>query len=267
MIQGQQPVRPQATAAPVTAAHEARPKFRAQRHFVKVREVTWMTPSTYLIYFTMDNNGGAPQPVFDFEPGQFLSMFVEKDGKVINRPYSIASSPDEKEAVELCIKVVEGGFMSNFLKDRQPGDRYRIMAPLGAFILREPITTDIAFISTGTGVAPFVGMTKWMIKHGQMDHDIYMFTGVRYVKELLYHDLFQLWERKYPNFHYVPNISRPETPDWTGRKGYVQPAVQEVVRNPARTTAWICGLHEMVEQTRELCAKMGFAAVRFEKWD
>ncbi len=264
MIQGQQPPKSVPATAPATAAQEARPKFRAQRHFVKVREVTWMTPTTYLIYFTMDNNG--PQPVFEFEPGQFLSMFVEKEGKKINRPYSIASSPTERDAIELCIKVVEGGFMSNYLKDRQPGDRYQIMAPLGGFILREPIRTDIAFISTGTGVAPFVGMTKWMIHHGHMDHDVYMFTGVRYVKEVLYHDLFQEWERKYPNFHYVPSISRPET-EWPGRKGYVQAAVQEVIQDPASTTSYICGLHEMVEQTKDLCQRMGFATVRAEKWD
>lgn len=265
VIQGQQPPKVVPMTAPASAAVEARPRFRAARHFVKVREVTWMTPTTYLIYFTMDDNGGH-QPVFEFEPGQFLSIFVEKEGKKINRPYSIASSPTERDAIELCIKVVEGGFMSNYLKDRQPGDRYQIMAPLGGFILREPINTDIAFISTGTGVAPFVGMTKWMIHHGHMDRDIYMFTGVRHVKEVLYHDLFQEWERKYPNFHYVPSISRPET-EWPGRKGYVQAALQEVITDPASTTSYICGLHEMVEQTKELCQKMGFATVRAEKWD
>src|SRR3989304_4750192 len=107
MIQGQQPVRASAAPAQATAAPEPRVKFRSARHFVKVREVTWMTQSTYLLYCAMG-------------------------------------------------------------------------------------------------------------------HDIYMFTGVRYVKELLYHDLFQAWARKYPNFHYVPSISRPETPEWTGRKGAVQ---------------------------------------------
>src|SRR5574342_611633 len=114
MIQGQQPMRAATAPATAAAAPEPRVKFRSARHFVKVREVTWMTPSTYLIYFTMNDNGGG-QPVFDFEPGQFLSIFVDKEGKTISRPYSIASSPTEKDAVELCIKVVEGGFMSNYL--------------------------------------------------------------------------------------------------------------------------------------------------------
>jgi len=29
----------------------------------------------------------------------------------------------------------------------------------------------------------------------------------------------------------------------------------------------MCGLHEMAEQTKELCHTMGFASVRVEKWD
>ena len=265
MIQGQQPAHSTTPKVPAVAAPEPRVKFRSARHFVKVREVTWITPTTYLIYFTMDDNGTGE--VFDFQPGQFLSIFVEKDGKKISRPYSIASAPHEKDAIELCIKVVTDGFMSNYLKDRKPGDRYQIMAPLGGFILQEPIATDIAFISTGTGVAPFVGMTKHMIKYGLMDHEVYMFTGVRYVSELLYHGLFQEWQRKYPNFHYVPNISRPEMPDWTGRKGYVEVAVHDEIKKPEQTMAYICGLHDMVEQTKDLCQKMGFASVRAEKWD
>lgn len=256
---------PASAVSPPSSAYEGRPKYRAQRHFVKVRNVEWITPSTYLIYFTLDDNG--PSPVFDFQPGQFLSIFVEKEGKAISRPYSIASAPHEKDAVELCIKVVEGGFMSNYLKDRQPGDRYRIMAPLGAFLLREPVEADIAFISTGTGVAPFVSMAKHIFHNGGTDHEVYMFTGVRYVKELLYHDLFRKWEEKYPNFHYVPNISRPETPDWKGRKGYVQVAVKEVVKDPANTWSYICGLHDMVGQTKTLCQEMGFQSIRVEKWD
>src|SRR2546427_4028994 len=265
MIQGQQPPKAATVAVPAAAAHAVKVKYRGQRHFVKVRNVTWMTPTTYLIYFVMDDNGSGD--VFDFQAGQFMTIFVEKDGKKINRPYSIASAPHEKAAIEICIKVVEGGFMSNYLKDRKPGDRYQIMAPLGGFILQEPIETDVAFISTGTGVAPFVAMAKTIFKNGNTDHDLYMFTGVRYVKELLYHDLFREWERKYPNFHYVPSISRPETPAWSGRKGYVQVAVKEEVKTPEETTAYSCGLHEMVEETRALCAEMRFASVRAEKWD
>ena len=265
MIQGQQPVRPDAAATAATAVPEPRVRFRSARHMVKVRGLSWMTPTTYVIDFVMDDNGTSQ--VFDFKPGQFLSIFVEKDGKTISRPYSIASSPTQKDAVELVIKVVEGGFMSNYLKDRQPGERFRIIAPLGGFILQEPVATDIAFIATGTGIAPFIAMTKYMIDHGTMDREVWMVTGHRYVKELLYHDLLQDWERKYPNFHYVPTISRPETPDWTGRVGYVEKAVREVVKNPAGTTAYICGLHQMVEQTKDLCQTMGFGSVRCEKWD
>ena len=114
------------------SVREPAPRFRAARHAVKVRDVQWVGPGTFLIHFAMDDGG----PVFDFQPGQFLSIFAEKEGKMVSRPYSIASAPHEKDAVELCVRVVEGGFMSNRLKEAKPGDRFSIMAPLGGFVLQ-----------------------------------------------------------------------------------------------------------------------------------
>src|SRR5207302_91941 len=108
-----------ATAPPKQVIHEAPVKFRSGKHTAIVKEVFDIAPQfppTYLIRFTFEN-----ESVFDFEPGQFISIFAEKDGKRISRPYSIASWPENKAYLELCIKVVEGGSMSNYLHHVRPG--------------------------------------------------------------------------------------------------------------------------------------------------
>lgn len=260
-------------AVPAKTATEAKPvfkdsppKFRSGKHTAIVKEVFDITPKypeTYLIRFTFEN-----EPVLDFEPGQFISLFAEKDGKRISRPYSIASWPENKDYLELCIKVVEGGFMSNFLHHVAPGAKLPAIAPLGRFVLQEPIPYDTVFVATGTGVAPFVSYLGHIFANNMDNgHDFSLVFGTRYSYELIYHDLILRWEREHPNFHYYPTVSRPETPEWKGRVGYVQKIIQNELKDFGTKQVFICGLNNMVEDVRNLCAQLGFAHVRFEKWD
>jgi NAD(P)H-flavin reductase len=245
---------------------EASPKFRSGRHTAVVKEVFDITPKapeTYLIRFTFDN-----ELVFDFEAGQFISIFAEKEGKKISRPYSIASWPENKDYLELCVKVVEGGFMSNYMHHLAPGTKLQSVAPLGRFIVQEPLQLDTVFVATGTGVAPFVSHLGHIFANNLDDgHDIHLVFGTRYSYELIYHDLFLKWEREHPNFRYYSTISRPETPDWKGRVGYVQKIIQNEIKDFGSKQVLICGLNNMVEDVQKLCTQLGFALVRFEKWD
>ena len=267
MINSQHPA--PATQSDVPAMRAAKPKepaikFRGSKHVAVVKEVFDVAkkfPETYLIRFTFENE---PQ-VFDFHPGQFISLFAEKEGKNISRPYSIASPPHNKEYLELAIKVVEGGFMSNYLHTVAPGTKLRSIAPLGGFVLAEPVETPVAFIATGTGVAPFRGMIEHIFHHGT-DHPVYLFHGLRYIEDIIYQQEFERLAEKHDNFHYEITISRPG-PDWTGNKGYVQNLVKERLKEGAGIHAYICGLATMIEENTKQCKEMGFDLVRAEKWD
>ena len=251
---------------PKPAFKEPPLKFRAARYTAIVKEVFDITtkyPETYLIRFTFENEG-----VFDFEPGQFISVFAEKDGKRISRPYSIASWPENKAHLELCIKVVEGGFMSNYLHHVPVGTKLQTIGPLGRFVMQEPIPYDTVFIATGTGIAPFIAMMGHIWEQGLDDgREFHVVFGVRYVQDLIYRDLVEKWEREHRNFHFYPTISRPETADWKGRVGYVQKILENDIKDYASKQVYICGLHDMVEDVRNLCQRLGFAYIRFEKWD
>lgn len=58
---------------------------------------------------------------FNFVPGQYASLSVEVDGKRIERPYSIASSPSEDE-VEFFFELVPNGALTPLLYKLQVGD-------------------------------------------------------------------------------------------------------------------------------------------------
>lgn len=259
-------VPPKAAVAQKSRMPETPVKFRSGKHVAIVKEVIDIAPvypETYVIRFTFEH-----EPVIDFEPGQFMSIFAEKEGKRISRPYSIASWPENKDHLEICLKVVEGGFMSNYLHRVPSGTKLQMIGPLGRFVLPEPIQYDTVFVATGTGIAPFISMLGRIWAEGlDNGHEFSVVFGVRYTHDLIYRDLMEKWERKHPNFHFYPTVSRPETPEWKGRVGYVQKIIQNELGDYHEKQVFICGLHNMVEEVKTLCEQLGFALVRFEKWD
>ena len=192
------------------------------------------------------------QENFDFKAGQFVSIREPRpDGKVITRAYSVASAP-RRNCFDVCLNRVENGFMSNYLCDLDVGAEVHFHGPHGLFVLREH-RQDALFIATGTGIAPFRAMAQWLFADPARNagHCFWLVYGTRYEKDVYYAEEFQRLAAAHPNFHYVVTLSRAQQ-EWTGRRGYVQERVREIVGNRQDMQAYICGLNDMVTAVREL---------------
>ena len=236
---------------------------------------------------------------FLFEPGQFVS-FVATDasGKEQTRAYSLASAPSGK-CFDLCVNRVENGFFSNLLCDLAPGDVVSCHGPHGTFSLREPLTESL-LIATGTGIAPMRGFTQWLFPGDGVDRSqgraVWLIYGTRYEADIYYKEYFEQIAATYPNFRYLPSLSRAGE-DWTGLRGYVQEHAARLLGNrsgshaiphsdlqaqAARPAAaagaapgpfdihgYICGLNEMVAASRECLRGLGWhrKQVVFERYD
>ena len=92
-----------------------------------------------------------------FSPGDCTAIYTDTDK---SRPYSIASGANEKE-LRFAIRKMEGGEVSPWLMDRQPGDTVRVSPPFGWFRPGQEIgESPFVFIATGTGIAPFLSYRK-----------------------------------------------------------------------------------------------------------
>ena len=70
--------------------------------------------------------------VFGYKPGQFVGLTVEIDGKPVRRTYSISSSPSRPLALDITVKRVPGGLVSNWLADNlSKGDVVTLKKPAG----------------------------------------------------------------------------------------------------------------------------------------
>jgi CDP-4-dehydro-6-deoxyglucose reductase len=202
---------------------------------------------------------------FTFVPGQFVSMNRVINEKKITRAYSIASAPSETNRFELCLNLVHEGLLSPRLFEMQPGDTVDIRPPLGMFVLRNP-PRDTIFIATGTGIAPFRSILK-----AQLNETSQAFTlvfGVRHESHLMYRAEFEEMARKYPNFRFLPTLSRP-TESWSGRAGHVQGHLPEAIGERRDVDIFLCGLKLMVDDVRNILKEMGFdrKQILFEKYD
>ena len=176
-----------------------------------------MTESLAYFWVRFD---GEPTP---FEPGQYMTIGVMVDGKIVQRPYSVASPPVDAgtEGYEFYVRLVEGGTFTPLLWEMAVGQRMRMIGPKGKFMLRPDDDRTHIFISSGTGNAPFVSMMKQLLPTGP--RRAVFLNGVSYAHELGYRDLLEDWEASggYP-VTYVPTVSRPNDPSnatWTGPDG------------------------------------------------
>ena len=226
--------------------------------------------SESLAYFWVRFDG-EPTP---FEPGQYMTIGVVVDGKMVQRPYSVASPPVTAgtEGYEFYVRLVEGGTFTPLLWRMPLGQRMRMIGPKGKFLLQPDDERTHIFISSGTGNAPFVSMMKQMLADGAPRPALFL-NGVSYAHEIGYRELVEGWERtgEYP-VNYVPTVSRPDAPEnkaWEGRTGRVEsilePVLKEFQLTPANSVAYICGNPDMIATAEEKLLSRGYAEDQVHK--
>jgi ferredoxin-NADP reductase len=94
-----------------------------------------------------------------FKPGQFVSCLVPSGGETLNRPYSIASSPDDPNW-EILLNLVPGGPGSQYLFERRAGDTIRFTGPWGTFVVDALPDAETIFVAERTGIAPIRPMLR-----------------------------------------------------------------------------------------------------------
>jgi ferredoxin-NADP reductase len=204
-----------------------------------------------LAYFWIRFDGD-PTP---FESGQYMTIGVMVDGRIVQRPYSVASAPATAgtDGYEMYVRLVEGGTFTPLLWRLPVGHGMRMIGPKGKFMLQPDDDRTHIFISSGTGNAPFIAMMRQLMIDGRPRRVIFL-NGVSYADELGYRRLLDEWQESgaYP-VTYIPTVSRPADPrneGWMGRTGRVEtilgPVLDELGLTPADSIAYICGNPDMI---------------------
>src|SRR5690606_31245624 len=93
---------------------------------------------------------------------------------------------------------------------KRPGDRIyvgpRVVGRYTLAAVTDP-TTTVLFLSTGTGEAPHNAMIIELLRKGHAG-PIISVVSVRYRADLAYLDTHRRLEERFPNYHYLPLVTR-----------------------------------------------------------
>jgi CDP-4-dehydro-6-deoxyglucose reductase len=182
-----------------------------------------------------------------FAAGQYVSIRFHD----VPRVYSVASSPGAED-LELCVRLVPGGRLTpEVFQHLEPGDEVTVRGPFGEFALESPSEPDVAFLATGTGVAPLRSMIDYLFEEG-LDRvagerrDVWLFLGAGWEDDLAYRERFRTLDDEHEDFHFVPTLSRENyLTDWAGETAYVQQTFLKYVDESAVDTAGLGDLDLM----------------------
>lgn len=193
---------------------------------------------------------------FAFRPGQYCTIGI--DG--IERPYSIASRPQEPY-IELFIRLVDDGEFTPKLWNLKVDDTVSLRPKAkGVFTFEEEHKNQV-MISTVTGLAPFMSMIQFFLPTSLPGaHKFFVFQGASFWDELMnsYGRELARLAGVYPNFNFVPTVSRPNDPrnhGWNGEKGRVNeitlPLLTRFDVPPEDALVYLCGNPEMIKDLKE----------------
>ncbi len=97
---------------------------------------------------------------FRYKAGQFLTLRIPYDGRVLARCYSLSSSPDCDREHKVTVKRVPEGRVSNWINDHvKAGDVLDVAPPAGLFTLNAD-SNPLLFFAGGSGITPVISLIK-----------------------------------------------------------------------------------------------------------
>ena len=190
---------------------------------------------------------------FNYYPGQHLIIKFFVNGKEARRSYSLNSCPYNEEALQVTIKRVKGGLVSNYVGDHlKVGDELEVMIPQGRFyaeIGKESYKTYFLF-AAGSGITPIMSILKSVLIASPKS-SVNLFYGNTNQETIIFKNELGELMQQYPyRLQVVHTLSAPNVwstwDQWKGRKGRIDSeAVEWFITNyppiAQNTEYYICG--------------------------
>lgn len=210
---------------------------------------------------------------FEFQPGQFVPVRLQIDGKPHVRCYSISSAPDTRGYLEISVR--RQGLVSGTLHaTMRAGATLAINRPAGQFVYPAADDRPIALIAGGIGITPLLSMLRHAIA-SDPTRPVTLLYSARNEQEIAFLDELRVIAARHPQVKAAitltqPTGSRRDSDEVGWRTGRVDAAlVRQYVPAPSHTVFCMCGPGPMMADMSVLLTQLGAPAsqIRFEHFE
>ena len=164
------------------------------RKNVRIKEIIQETRDCKT--FVLETTDGSDIP---YKAGQFLTFIFETPSGEQRRNYSLSSSPDLQEPVNITIKRIANGVFSRKLVDAaQPGDVLTTIGASGFFILPGDIShcRQLFLLAAGSGITPVFSLLKTVL-HRFPHISVILINSNRSKEDAIFYATLQQFQQQY----------------------------------------------------------------------
>lgn len=257
---------------PYTPASSAPPPCPRLTHPVEARETLrpWTEGATRLKVADIVEESpdaktfrlvGEPPQLFSYRPGQFVTLTLDIDGREARRSYSLSSSPSRPHTLDITVKRVPGGLVSNWLCDTvRLGDVLNVRGPSGKFTCFEHPSDQLLFIAAGSGVTPLMSMARWIVDTAA-NADVVLLASFRSPPDILFRRELEWMSTRHRGLRVALTVTSGwrGSDCWTGFTGRVSRRMITLLAPDIRERhIFMCGPEPFMASVRDILRELDY---------
>lgn len=209
---------------------------------------------------------GKQPMVFSYKPGQFITFLLTINGQKVTRSYSMSSSPSRPYLLEVTIKRVPGGLVSNWLCEHvKLGDELSVKGPFGKFTCFNFPSNKMLFIGAGSGITPVFSMIRW-ITDTASDIDAKFLASFKTPSDIIFRQELEMLSARNNGLKVAITVTAAcdESDCWTGFTGRVNKDMLTLFTPDIHDRdIFMCGPESFTQSVKKILQEMGYNMARF----
>src|SRR6266567_3541808 len=194
-------------------------------------------------------------------PGQHVDVrLTAEDGYQVERSYSIASAPEEKQRLTLTVERLDDGEVSPYLVDElRIGDKLELRGPIGGYFVWEArLGGPLLLVAGGSGIVPLMAMLRHRAAVGSTIPTRLLYSS-RSLEDVIYCDELDQLMKSSTMLEVVQTLTRAQPPGWTGYSRRIDTQMLREVAWPVdqRPLTFVCGPTPFVETAAASLVELG----------
>ena len=215
-----------------------------------------------------------PQMLFTYQPGQFVTLHLEINGKRLRGSYTISSTPSRPHTLDITVKRIPltpessdhlPSLVSHWLHDNiEVGSQLQLSGPLGKATNWANPPDKLLLISAGIGIVPMISLSRWLCDTGT-EVDIVFFHCARSPRDIIFRQELELMQGRYPNFQLAVATTYSEPGQaWLGYTGRLNESMLQAIAPDLRErTIYACGSKNFRQGVKAILEELEFPLENF----